>query len=136
LAWLRLNAYGILLAGLAVLGMADFINPGGTDLARLIGEVPHHQPLWIIGYVLAGLLLLWGFVRTDRIPETIGLALLNAALLLHTAVAFDYLGWTDYTLTRVALILIIGCCSWARISVLWTKRGLMVTIPPRNGGDL
>lgn len=70
LAWLRLNAYGVLLAGLAVLGLADLANPGGTDLARMVGEIPPGQTFWVLGFVVSGLLLLMrGFVRADRVAD-------------------------------------------------------------------
>lgn len=132
-AWARFNAYGILLAGLALLGIADLAKPGGTNLAQLVGEVPALQPFWVLGFAIAGLLLMVGFVRADRIAESLGLVLLTLALVVQTAVAFGYLGWSQYTLTRLILIALIGTCSWARISVLWTRAGLTVTIPPREG---
>ncbi len=97
LAWARLNAYGILLACLAVLGAADLIDPGGTDFARLVGGVPPGQPFWTAGYVVAGLMLLVGFVRTDRLVETLGLGLLTLALCAQTIVAWDLLGYSTFT---------------------------------------
>lgn len=133
LAWARLNAYGILLACLALMGVTDFLNPGGTDLARLVGSVPPGQPFWVGGYIVSGLLLLFGFARTDRFVETLGLALLSAALMVQTAVAYDLLGMTKFTETRIALIVVVGVCSWARMSVLWARKGLTIHIPPRDG---
>lgn len=32
-AWAKLNAYGFVLAALAILGLADLIHPADTDLA-------------------------------------------------------------------------------------------------------
>lgn len=132
-AWARFNAYGILLAGLALLGAADLIDPGGTDLARLVGDVPVGQTIWIVGFTISGLLLMVGFMRGDRIAESLALLLLTLALIVQALVAFGYLGWSSYTLTRLALIGLVGFCAWARISVLWTREGLTVTIPPRDG---
>lgn len=131
-AWAKLNAYGIILAGLALLGVADLINPGGAPLARLVGEVPPGQTFWVSGYVLAGLALLYGFTRGDRLAESLGLGLLFGSLLLNTAVAFSLLGWSEFTLTRLALIAIIGLGGGARISALWSRDGMVITIPPRG----
>ncbi len=133
LAWAKLNAYGILLAALALMGVTDLINPGGANLARIVGEVPPGQPFWVGGFVLAGVLMLYGFARTDRIAETIGLNLLGASLTLQGVVSFALLGWSQFTLTRIALLLIVALCAWARFSVLWSRSGLTVTIPPRHG---
>lgn len=131
-AWARLNSYGVILAGLAIFGGLDLINPGGTNFARLLGEVPPGQNVWITGYLAAGVLLMYGFARTDRRAETIGLALLTAGLTLQLAVAVWLLGLTDFTVTRVVILALVASCSWARYSVLWSQDGLTINIPPRD----
>lgn len=131
-AWAKLNAYGFVLAGLGVLAGLDLIHPANTDLARLTGGIPPGQNWWTIAIVFAGVLLLYGFARVDRVAESAGLLLLNLAVLAQTVVAYLLLGWEDFTLTRVAILAILGGCAWARISVLWSKDGLAVTIPPRG----
>lgn len=131
-AWAKLNAYGFVLAGLAVLATRDLIRPAGTELARLTGDIPPGQYLWAIAFTLAGLLLLVGFLFTDRIAETAALLLLTGGVVAQAVVAFRLLGWTDFTLTRLALIWILGGCAWARISVLWAKDGVAVNIAPRK----
>lgn len=131
-AWAKLNAYGVILAGLALLGVADLAKPGGADLARLVGEVPPGQPFWVAGFVLSGVALLYAFARGDRIAETSGLALMFASLVAQTVVAYHLLGWSDFTYTRLALIAVIGVGGGARVSALWSRHGLIVTIPPRG----
>lgn len=131
-AWAKLNAYGFVLAGLGVLAGTDLIHPANTDLARLTGEVPPGQVWWTLAVVVAGLLLLLGFMRVDRIAETLGLALLTGAVAAQTVVAYALLGWNDYTLTRIAIVTILAGCTWARVSVLWSRDGLAVTIPARD----
>lgn len=131
-AWAKLNAYGFVLAGLAILSLADLAHPGGTDLARLAGGIPPGQQVWTIGFGIAGLLLLLGFLRTDRVAETLGLGLLTIGATAQTAVAFSLLGWSEFTVTRLLLVAIIGACTWARVTVLWSRDGLAVTIPPRG----
>jgi hypothetical protein len=131
-AWAKLNAYGILLAALCVMGVTDLINPGGANLARIVGEVPPGQPFWVAGFIVSGLLMLYGFARTDRLAETIGLALLTTSLTVQTIVALSLLGWSPFTYTRIVLIAIVGGCSLARCSVLWAKDGLTITIPARR----
>lgn len=131
-SWARLNAYGIILAGLALLGGLDLINPGGTDFARLLGEVPPGQHVWATGYLAAGIFLLYGFVRTDRRAETVGLALLTGGLSVQLAAAVLMLGLSDFTVTRVAILALVAACSWARYSVLWSQDGLTISIPPRD----
>ena len=131
-SWAKFNAYGFVLAGLAGLALADLIHPGGTDMAHLVGEVPAGQFWWTAGFLLAGVLLLAGFVFIDRIAETAGLVVLTVSVIAQTIAAWLLLGWSDFTLTRLAIVAIIGSCTWARISVLWSRDGLSVTIVPRS----
>lgn len=132
LVWARFNAYGILLAALALLALADLIHPAGSDLARLVGEVPPGQTVWVTGFGLAGILMLLGFFRADRIAESAGLTVLTLALAVQTVVAFALLGWNSYSVTRIAVLLVVALCATARISSLWSKEGVTVTIPPRG----
>ena len=131
-AWLRLNAYGVVLACLCVLSLTDLIHPAGTELARLVGDVPPGQPAWVVGFGMAGILLLYGFAKADRIAETIGLALLTLGLVAQFVTALAYLGLTEFTATRLLLVAILVLCTWARCSVLWSKRGLNIHIPARG----
>lgn len=131
-AWAKLNAYGFVLAGLGMLALTGLTHPAGTELARLAGDIPPGQSYWTMGFVAGGVLLLLGFLRTDRLAETAGLCVLTLAVVAQTIVAWRLLGWTDFTLTRLAIVGIIGGCTWARISVLWSSEGLAVTIPPRG----
>lgn len=57
------------------------------------------------------------------------------ALVAQAVVAFALLGWTSYTTTRLIILGLLGLCVWARLSVLWTRKGLTITIPPRNGQE-
>lgn len=135
-AWLRLNAYGVILAGLAVLSFADLLHPASTDLARLVNGVPPGQPVWLTGFVTSGILLLIGFVRGDRVAETLGLAVLDTALAAQAVVAYAFLGITEFTTTRLVILAILGLGTWARCSALWSKDGLTIHIPARKGsGD-
>lgn len=134
-AWAKLNAYGVLVACLAILSFVDLLHPGGTDLARLVGEVPPGQVVWVTGFVVAGLLMLYGFARTDRIAETVALGLLTGGLVCMAVSAYAYLGVTEFTMTRLVLVGIVGAVSWARCSVLWSKRGLSIRIPARGETD-
>lgn len=131
-SWAKFNAYGFVLAGLAILALTGLTHPGGTDMARLVGEVPAGQAWWTGGFVLGGLLLLAGFVLVDRIAESAGLIVLTASVIAQTAVAWALLGWSEFTLTRLIIVGIIGGCAWARISVLWSRDGLSVTIVPHG----
>ena len=131
-AWAKLNAYGLILAGLALLGVGDLIKPGGANLARLVGEVPSGQQFWVSGFVLSGLLLAHGLVRADRLTETAGLVLLFVSIAAQTVAAVVLLGWVDFTYTRLAIIGVVGVFGAARISALWSREGLSITIPPRG----
>lgn len=131
-AWAKFNAYGFVLAILAIMSLADLIHPAGTELARATGDIPPGQPYWTVGFGIAGVLLLIGFLRADRISETVGLVLMTLGIVVQTCVAYSLLGWSEYTLTRIALVLVIGGCTWARVSVLWMRAGLSITIPARN----
>lgn len=131
-AWAKLNIYGVLLACLALMSFLDLVHPGRAELAVLVGEVPPWQAVWVALFASSGVLLLLGFARADRLAETLGLLLMTLGLVIQTIVGFTYLGWTEFTFTRIALTLIVGGCTWARISVLWSKTGLTITIPPRG----
>jgi hypothetical protein len=135
LAWARLNAYGVLVAGLAIFAVGDLFHPGGTDLARLIGEVPPGQTLWVTGFGIAGLLMLHGFVRADRITETLALGLLIFGIIAQAISAYAYLGITEFTTTRLYLLVLVSLTTWARCSVLWGKFGLVIRIPPRGESE-
>lgn len=131
-AWAKLNAYGFVLAALAILAVRDLIRPANTDLARLAGEVPPGQHWWIIGFTVAGALLVIGFLRTDRVAESAGLVVLTWAIAGQMFASVTMIGWVEYTWVRLALLLIFGTCAWARISVLWSRDGLAVEIPARS----
>lgn len=131
-AWAKLNAYGIILAGLALFGGLDLIDPANTDFARELGGVPPGQHVWIVGYLAAGVFMMYGFARTDRRAESLGLLLLTSGLALQLVVAVWLLGASGFTLTRVLLLALVAACSWARYSVLWSHDGLTITIPPRD----
>lgn len=136
LAWARLNAYGILVAGLAILSLVDLLHPGGTDLARLIGEVPPGQTVWVTGLGCAGLLMLHGFIRSDRITETIALVVLNLCILAQIASAAYFLGFTEFTTTRIVILGLVGAVTWARCSALWPQDAIDIHIPGRGeSGD-
>jgi hypothetical protein len=132
LAWARFNAYGILVAGLAIYALSDLFHPAGTDMARLIGEIPPGQYVWVTGFVISGLLMLHGFIRTDRTTETMALALLLLGLVAQGISAYAYLGITEFTATRIYLFVLVALVTWARCSVLWGKHGLVIRIPPRG----
>jgi hypothetical protein len=127
-AWAKLNAYGILLAGIAILTVANLINPSNEELDRVSGLIPFAQPLWVSGFVVAGGLMMFGFLRADRVAETIGLGLLDISLLIQTVVAIFLFGVTDYTVNSAVVLLVAAGCSWARIAALWSKHGLVITI--------
>ena len=131
-AWLRLNAYGVLIAFLAVLSLTDLLHPGQAELARVVGDIPPGQPAWTTGFIISGCLLLVGFVRGDRIAETIGLALLTGGLVAQVITAYAYLGVTEFTAVRLVLLGMVGLCMGARVSVLWSKKGLTIHIPARG----
>ena len=134
-AWLRLNAYGVLLAFLATLSLTDLLHPADAELARLVGDVPPGQTAWVVGFVMSGILLLVGFARADRIAETLGLALMTAGVFAQAITAWHELGVTEFTATRLAILAALVMCTAARCSVLWSKRGLNIHIPARGRAE-
>lgn len=132
-AWIKLNSYGVILAGLCILSVTDLINPANTDISTLVGTVPPGQFFWVVGFVISGLAIMYGFIVNDRLAETLGLILLASALMLQTAVALILLGFgNDFVITRFIILGLIGLAGGARISVLWSKEGVVITIPPRR----
>lgn len=131
-AWLKLNSYGVLLCGLMLMASADIIDPEHSQIARMVGGVPLLQPVWTGGYVVAAVCILWGFARSQALPEVAGLALLFVANTIQTVVRLDLGLDPGYALT---VWLIVASCAAARISALLSRHGLTVTIPGRSNGD-
>lgn len=131
-AWLRLNAYGVVLACLAIMSLTDLLHPANAELARIVGDVPPGQPAWVTGFGMAGVLLLAGFIRADRMAESLGLLLMTLGVFAQAITAYAYIGVTEFTTTRFGLVVVLALCTWARMSVLWSRRGLTVRIPARG----
>lgn len=130
--WAKFHAHGFVFAGLAILALFDVFHPRNSQLSRLTGDVPPGQVLYTLGFVISGLLLLRGFLWVDRIAESAAMVLVTVCVVIQTAVAFSMLGWTGFTLTRLIIVAIVGGCTWARCSVLWSREGVVITIPPRS----
>lgn len=129
-AWARMNAYGVLIAVLCILASADMLEPDGPVTQRL-GEPPPLLYAWETGFLIAGLLLMYGMFKADRAPEISGLAILNFALTLQVGTTLYYLGWeTTASVTRLLTWLAVLAASWMRASTLMSAHGITVTIPP------
>lgn len=114
LAWLRLNAYGLLVVVLLLLRASAL------------------QPAWAAGFAVAGLFMLWGFIRSKTLPEVFGLGLLTVALTVQTLVVCDALDWNGQAAVRTVVIwVIVTGCVWLRGSAVLSKDGLTITIPGR-----
>ena len=82
-AWLRLNAYGVVLACLAVLSLTDLFLPADAELARIVGDVPPGQPAWVLGFAeftttrvaLVGILALCMWARCSVLWSRRGLSI-------------------------------------------------------------
>lgn len=135
-AWLRLNAYGILLSGLMIFPLLYLTNPEQSSVARLIGRVPALQPVWSIGYGLAGLFLIIGFIRARSTPELVGLGLLSVSISVQTLVIAEALGpWVGESIRGYLVWAIVVGCAALRASALLTRDGLTITISGRKRPD-
>ncbi len=57
---------------------------------------------------------------------------MSSGAIIQTIVAFNLLGWTEYTVTRLSVVAAVLAVTYARTSVLWSKKGVTVVIPPRG----
>jgi hypothetical protein len=133
LAWLRLNAYGLLLVGLTTMSILKVRTPEDSNVARAIGYVSAWQPFWTWGIFIAGLLLLYGFARSRTGPEVAGLVLLSASMTAQAAVAAEAIG-PGRALDQLLAWFVVVLCSALRASVLLSKDGLTFTIDGRHDG--
>jgi hypothetical protein len=90
-AWLMLNSYGVLVAGLEiVVGLSGLLTP-----ERLVAQFGHVPPLsyaWLFGYVAGGVLLLAALYARRVEAEVYSIVLLIGANLLQLTRAFTLLG--------------------------------------------
>lgn len=138
-AWLRLNAYGVLIVGLLCLSVLDLLSPDTSNVARIVGQVPRLQPVWAAAFLAAAVMMLWGFMRSLTWPEVVGLVVLNWALVVQDVVVSLAVGWgAQYAIRNYIVLGIVIGCSAARISVLLSRDGYTITVPSRsrsNGGS-
>jgi hypothetical protein len=129
LAWLRLNAYGLLLVGLLLLAATEVTEPRNSQVARVVAAVEILQPAWTLGYGLAGLLLLYGFFRARSGPEVLGLGIMLTACTVQTIVLS--IGGAAHARDWFVWVLVVAVVS-LRASVLLSKDGLTFTIDGRG----
>lgn len=130
-AWARLNAYGLLIAGLVLLSAARVLQPGKTSVARVLGRVPEYQYVWLAGFGLAGLLMLYGLVRAKTGPEVLGLAIVVVSLSAQTVALIVNAG-SDESWSAVAVWIVAVACIALRASVLLSRDGMSIIISGRE----
>lgn len=130
-AWARLNAYGLLIAGLVLLSAAGILQPDKTGIARVIGRAPAYQYVWLSGYAVAGILMLWGLVRAKTGPEILGLALVVVSLTSQTVVLIADTHPADWWNPILVWVIAVGCIA-LRMSALLSRDGMSVIIPGRR----
>jgi hypothetical protein len=135
-AWARVNSYGLLLVGLLVLTYTDVLHPETSNTARLLGHPSALIPLWAAGYLLAALFILWGFVGSSTLPEIVGLILLiftstvRYLAVTHRLMVLNVGFWDDRMMGQTITFIVVVGTSLLRLSVLLSRDGLTVTIPP------
>lgn len=129
LAWVRLNADGVLLSLLALAAGLDLFHPQAEDLARALGFVPPTFYLWTAGYVTGGLLMLVGFFKRRIGPELAGRLVLCLSVGLETARTGAILGWASSTMADryVTVGIVVALCA-VRATALLSKDGLVVFV--------
>lgn len=135
LRWLRLNAYGVLLAGLAlVTALAGFLDPDGHPLSIAAGRTIIGIFIWSTFFTFGGLAMLFAF--TTRRPgwEFAGLVALCIGAGWQLIAAVVLLGWTGRTEAQLATFIVLVVCAVARISALFPEQTTVVTIHGRDNG--
>ena len=134
-AWMRLNADTLLLAGLALFGgISDLADPSRSDIVSDIGAVTPVHYMRSVGYVLAGLGILFGLARNNIRAEVLGRAVLIASLVVTSSRHGIVFGWTaGPTLSTYVLLVLVGFTTWLRLSILLGRQELHVTVPAREG---
>lgn len=122
-AWLRINAYGLLLAGLLLLAASDVLPVTGSLVAQVVARTP-------ILFGVSGVLLIYGFVRARSTPELAGLACMVVGVVVSDVVKATGPGLAA---KDVAVGLLVLAVVALRISALTSPDGLTVHIPGRHG---
>lgn len=133
-AWARLNSDALFVALLAFgAGVFDLLDPYGDPTVQEIGHPTASYYLRAIAFVVAGLMIMVSLVREHVSTEIVGRTVLTTAIgfdLLRTVGLF---GWnSSETVGNIVLFAIIFATSSLRISVLLSKKGLVVRLPERD----
>lgn len=133
LAWLRLNADALFLAGLAIVQGFDLFHPHAGDLAVRLGFVPPLFWVWSTLYVIGGLALLVGLLERHTGIELIGgrLVICIAAVLETFRIGTAY-GFASHVATEryLVLALLLGLAV-LRTSALLPAQRIEIVIPRR-----
>lgn len=130
LAWLRLNADGLLIALLGlVFGLFDILIPNHQALEAEIGHEPVTYWIWNGLYLIGGLVMLWGFFRQQIGPELLGRLFIGMGITVEMLRIGSAFGWhSEEVWSRYALWLIIAGLFTLRATALLAPRGVVVVV--------
>lgn len=132
-AWARLNADALFLALYAsFVGFFGIIDPSGS-LVRELGYASASHYLVHGAYLFSGLLLMVALMREWVVGEVTARAVLTWSVCFELARQVAAFGWYPDGIKPFIIVVIVGLTSLLRLSVLLSKKGIVVHLPQRNG---
>lgn len=137
-AWARLNADALFLALYAVLaGILGIADPAGDTSIQRLGHLSPGFYLQCAMYIGGGLLLLSALIRQHVMTEIVARTILCFGTFFTTFRYTQIFGWTDPHVGKpLSIALLVLFITALRVSVLLSKKGLVVRLPERvNDGS-
>lgn len=133
-AWARLNADTFLLVLLCFYaGMRALLDPFSEPTIAELGFPTPSFYLRTICYLVSGLIILYALIRQSVAVEVMGRTILVFAVCFELFRRVSLLGWGDPdSIAQTFLVVIILLVTGLRLSVLLSKKGLVVNLPQRN----
>lgn len=134
LGWLRLNAYALLIAGLAIVsGLEGIISPDSLEIVEAVGYPFVTMYVWSGGTLTGGLLMLASLLTRRTLLEALGLAAIISSAILRLSREGLVYGWTSPETIRFgAVVALLVFCAWLRMSGLWPREPQSLTIGRRS----
>lgn len=132
-AWARLNADALFLALLAAgSGLLGFIDPSGP----IVDKLGHTTPSYLLvqsAYLIGGLLLMWSLLKEWVVGEVTARTVIMWTVAFQVFRMWSAFGFGDPNTTRsIVVFLIVALTCVLRMTVLLSKRGIVVHLPERH----
>lgn len=133
-AWARLNADALFLALYAAFsGLFGIYEPGG-QIVRDLGYATASHYLLHTGYLVGGLLLMLSLIKEWVSAEVVARFVLVWSVAFNLGREIYAFGWWPDGVQPFIVFAIVTLTTFLRLSVLLSKKGLVVHLPQRSNG--